>query len=288
MPYQRPQYLVETGELQRQLDAPQLRILDCSVYLRPVEGGGVRPDSGREDWAKSHIPGSGYADLINDLSDRDTSLPLMMPPAGQFAEAMSRYGVGEGTRVVLYDRGASMWAARVWWMLRAFGFDNAAVLDGGWAKWAAEQRPVSTAPPTYPAGNFVARYRPQLIASKQDVLDAIAAGGTCIINALSAEEHKGTVARVPRPGRIATSVNVPAQSLLDPATQAFRPAEALKATFKAAGAFDRPGVITYCGGGIAASTDAFALALLGADNVAVYDGSLVEWTLDPAAPMEVG
>src|SRR5690606_15639294 len=135
MTIRNPQWLVETGELERQLGDPALRTLDCTVYLRPLEGGGVRPGSGREDWARAHIPGSGYADLLGDLSDRDSPLPVMMPPAAQFAEAMSRYGVGDGTRVVLYDTGSGTWAARVWWMLRAFGFDAAAVLNGGWIKW---------------------------------------------------------------------------------------------------------------------------------------------------------
>jgi thiosulfate/3-mercaptopyruvate sulfurtransferase len=288
MTFRNPQWLIGTDALQEQLDDPALRVLDCTVHLRPAPGGGVQAASGHEDWARAHIPGSGHADLPGDLSDRDSPLPLMMPRAEQFAAAMSRYGVGEGTRVVLYDTGGSIWAARVWWMLRAFGFDAAAVLDGGFAKWMAEGRPVSREPPHHPPGNFIARQRPGFIASKQDVLDALAHGGTCLVNALSADEHAGRVTRVARPGHIPGSANVPAQSLLDPRTNAFRPAGELRAAFGQAGVLARARVITYCGGGIAAAGDAFALALLGVDNVALYDGSLVEWTQDASLPMATG
>src|SRR5690606_1442407 len=103
----------------------------------------------------------------------NAKLRFMMPPAEQFAEAMGRYGVGDDSDVVLYDRAGNMWAARIWWMLRAFGFDRARLLDGGWSRWAAEGRPVSTEPPAYPPATFTARPRPELIASKEDVLEAI-------------------------------------------------------------------------------------------------------------------
>jgi thiosulfate/3-mercaptopyruvate sulfurtransferase len=159
------------------------------------------------------------------------------------------------------------------------------VLDGGWIKWTAEGRPVSNEPPHHPPGHFIARPRPALIADKQRVRAAIADGQTCLVNALSAEEHAGRVTRVARPGHIPGSVNVPARSLLDPRTNALRPAEELRAAFQQAGVLDRESVITYCGGGIAAAGDAFVLALLGVEDVALYDGSLVEWAQDPSLPM---
>lgn len=288
MTIRNPQWLIETGTLERQLGDPALRILDCTVYLKPVDGGGVRPSSGHDDWARAHIPGSGYADLLGELSDRDNPLPVMMPPAEQFASAMSRHGVGEGTRVVLYDTSNGIWAARVWWMLRAFGFDAAAVLNGGWIKWTAEGRAVSDEPPRHPPAQFIARPRPWLIASKQDVIDALEGKQRCLVNALSEDEFAGRVSRVARPGRIPGSVNVPASALVDPQTNALRSGDELRATFQQSGALDQKRVITYCGGGIAAAGDAFALALLGVHDVALYDGSLVEWTQDASLPMETG
>lgn len=286
MPFANPQYLVETSWLQQHLSDPDLRVLDCTVYLRPVEGG-VRPESGRADWARGHVPGSVFADLLGDLCDRNTSLPVMMPPAEQFAAAMSRYGVGDEHRVVLYDAGNNSWAARVWWMFRAFGFERAAVLNGGWKKWLAEGRPVSTEAAVYPPAHVTARAQPGRIVSKAEVRAAMADAGTCLVNALSAEEHSGKVTRVARPGHIPGSVNVPAGSLVDPATNAYLSPEQLQSRFAQVGALNRGCVVTYCGGGIAASSAAFALSLLGVKNVALYDGSMAEWAADPQMPLEV-
>jgi len=287
MTFSNPQYLLETDWLEMHLADSDLRVLDCTVFFH-TDDRSIRRESGRNAWVEGHIPGSGFADLIGDLSDRDSHLPLMMPPGAQFAAAMSRYGVGEGTRVILYDDSMSISAARVWWMLRAFGFDAAAVLNGGWRKWTLERRPISTEPPAYPPARFIARSRPTLIADKHDVLAAIGDSGSCLLNALTAEEHVGTTVRYGRPGRIPSSVNISARAIVDPNTSAYLPAEQLRAKFVAVGATSRGRVITYCGGGIAASSDAFVLILLGVENVAVYDGSLSEWAADPTLPMEVG
>jgi thiosulfate/3-mercaptopyruvate sulfurtransferase len=155
-----------------------------------------------------------------------------MPSASQFEAAMSRYGVGEGTRVVLYDDMVNIWATRVWWMLRAFGFEQVAVLIGGWKKWTSEGRPVSTAPPTYPAAQFVARPRPDLIATKDEVLDAIDQQSTCLINALDPDEYAGRgPVRYGRPGHIPSSVNVSFLSVLDLETNAYRNPERLRDQF---------------------------------------------------------
>lgn len=279
--------LVGTDWLAQHLDDPAIRVLECSVYLFPVEGGGYRAESGRGRWAEGHIPGAGFVDLTDELSARDTSLRFMMPPAEQFAEAMSRHGVDDGVQVVLYDRYVNMWAARVWWMLRAFGFDRASVLNGGWKTWTLEGRPVAADTGTRPRRRFAARPRPGLLANRDDVLAAVGQRATCLLNALTAEQHAGTGGvHYGRPGRIPGSANVPARDLVDPATHAYLPLETLRAKFAAAGALDAGRVITYCGGGIAASSDAFVLTLLGRHDVAVYDASLSEWAADPALPME--
>lgn len=286
----REQWLVETDWLFERLDDPRVRVLECTVYLHPADvPGGYRVEPGRARWAEGHIPGAGFADLQTDLSDPGASLRFTMPPAAQFAEAMSRYGVGEGVRVVLYDRFVNMWAARVWWMLRAFGFDGAAVLNGGWRKWSLEGRPVATDDGARPRREFTVRPRPELVADKAGVLAALGQERTCVLNALTEEQHRGTGGvTYGRPGRIAGTVNVPARALVDPETHAYLPDDALRAKFSEAGALDARRIVTYCGGGIAASSDAFALALLGREDVAVYDASLSEWAADPSLPMERG
>ena len=293
MPFARPQYLVETEWLAAHLDDPHVRVLECTVYLHPDPSatnlGGFRVESGRARWAEGHIPGAGFVDLQEELSDRRSRLRFMMPSAEEFSAAMSRHGVGDGVRVVLYDRAVNMWAARVWWMLRAFGFDQAAVLNGGWKKWTLEGRPVSTDAGTRPARSFTAKPRPELIADKHAVLAGVGDRGMCLLNALTEEQHKGTGgATYGRPGRIQDSANVPARDLVDPATHAYLPSEVLREKFAAAGALHAGRVITYCGGGIAASSDAFVLTLLGKDDVALYDASLSEWAADLSLPMETG
>jgi thiosulfate/3-mercaptopyruvate sulfurtransferase len=282
-----PDRLVSTEWLSANLADPALRIFDCSVTLVPA-GTGVRPESGRAAWEQGHIPGSGFADLLEDLSDKSQPLPIMMPSAAQFAAAMGRYGVGPASVVVLYDSGPHTWATRLWWMLRAMGFENTAVLDGGLKKWKAEGRALSTEPCGYATAHFEARPQECVLVGKEHVCRLYDQPQVRLINALSIDEHAGRVSRTARPGRIPGSGNVPASTLLDPATGTFLPLAQLRERFEAQGALDGRSVITYCGGGIAATCDAFTLVRLGVGDVAVYDGSLTEWSRDESLPMETG
>ena len=282
-----PRPLVTTDWLENALGASDLRILDCSIVMRATDEGGYTFAPGLEEWQASHIPGSAFVDIQNDLSHPMASAPLMLPPAKDFGAVMARAGVGTGTRTVLYDRSNHAWAARVWWMLRAYGYDAVAVLDGGWTKWTAEGRPASNEVPAHPQATFDAILQPDLVADQQRVQAASNDGVKTLINALSPEEHSGATCRFPRRGRIPGSVNVYCQSLIDATTNSYLPPAELRARFEAAGvSVDAPS-ITYCGAGIAASSDALALAVLGNDQVAVYDGSLSEWTSDPDLPLEV-
>ena len=146
MEYRDPDAIVSTQWLEAQLDDAELRIFDCTVYLRPAppdSGVPYHPESGRADYARGHIPHAAFLDLRDELSDPQAEQFFMFPSRERFVEAMERNGIGAGLRVVLYSAGSIMWATRVWWMLRAFGFE-AAVLDGGFDKWTGEGRPVST------------------------------------------------------------------------------------------------------------------------------------------------
>ena len=290
MTYANPHFLVETGWLEAHLGDAGLRVIDCRIDMLPAEGHahGFRFVPAADAWKDAHIPGATFVDFNRDLSDPGHKLQFMLPPAGQFADVMSRHGVGDGTRVVLYDGLMNRWAARLWWMLRAFSFKGQAVLlDGGWRGWKEAGGAASADPCRYPAGHVTATYRPGVFTDKHEVL----AGGACVVNALTAAQHRGEpgAGHYGRPGRIAGSSNVGFDQLLDPDTGCLRPLEGLRGAFAAGGVDDDSGrVITYCGGGIAASLDAFALALLGHQDVAVYDGSLMEWTADPSLPMETG
>lgn len=280
--------IIQTHALAARQAEASLRILDCTVVMITAPDGGYGFRPGREEYDAGHIPGAVFVDVLGELSNRQSQLPMMMPPLDNFATSMGGLGVGQGTQVVLYDRGNHAWAARVWWMLRVAGFENAAVLNGGFQKWVAEGRPVSKDPAKYPKGDFRPKPRPELMATKERVLESIGKKEVSIINALTPQEFRGETGRFPRRGRIPGSRNVFCQTLIDPQTQAFLPEAELRKKFEAAGALPAQQAITYCGAGIAASADALALTLLGVRNVAVYDGSMAEWTADPSLPMESG
>lgn len=288
--YRAQQALVQTDWLAAHLQDQLLRIFDCTTHLLPADATTDAPYRivpGKAEYDQGHIPGAGFLDIQGEISDNTTKLRFMLPPAAQFAEVMSRRGVGDNTHVVLYSAGSIMWATRVWWMLRAFGFDNAAVLDGGWDKWKAEGRPVSTAPCTYPQATFTPRSRPGLFVNKDQVRASLRAPGIVAVNALPPDLHKGTTpSRYGRPGRIPGSVNVPAGTLLDQNTKALVPLEDAQAKFSAAGIDKNKQVIAYCGGGISATVDLFLLYQLGYDNITLYDGSMGEWAKDESLPIE--
>ena len=287
-------HLVECDWLAEHLDAPELRIVECTSqlpnYFEASAADGLEMISGRPDFDNAHIAGATYVDLLHELSDQSqTSFMYAMPTGEQFAKVMSAIGVGANNAVVLYDRGMNSWAARVWWMLRCFGFDNAAVLNGGWTAWSELGLPTSTAQPNYPAADFVARERTGLIATVDDVRSTINDTSACLINALDADEFAGRPPqRYARAGRIPDSVNVPFSTTVDLETQRFSDDHALRQQFEDVGALDKERVVAYCGGAIAASNTVFALARLGVENVALYDGSLTEWTSDPDLPIETG
>src|SRR5260370_34748239 len=169
--------LLSTAELAGVLDQPDLRLFDCTTYLEyQPEGSGIPYVAvpGRHTFEEAHIPGADFLDLQGEFSDPATKLRFMMPAPAQLADSFGRHGLGDGTRVVLYSIGTMMWATRFWWMLRSLGFDNAAVLDGGFDKWKAEGRPAESGPAKgYPPATFTAAPRPGLFVDKRAVLAAI-------------------------------------------------------------------------------------------------------------------
>ena len=284
-----PEFLAETDWLAARLDDPNVLAFDCTTHLIPDPRSTYQVVPGRADFEKAHIPNAHFIDVQADVSDSSQRLRFMAPGAKAFSAAMRRLGVNADSRVVLYSTANVWWATRVWWLLRMFGFDNAAVLNGGFQKWTREGRPTEAGPArSRQPGDFVARGPRPLMVGRDAVLAAIGDKGACTINALTSQQHAGSGGNVyGRPGHIAGSVSLPAAHLLDPADNTFLPAEALRARFADVGALDKR-VITYCGGGIAASADALALVMLGHEDVAIYDASLSEWATDPALPMETG
>ena len=269
--------LVSVDWLGDHLDDPGLVVLDCTVLVEQDEQGNIVTRSARERYEQAHIPGAGFADLEGALSNGRSPLKFALPDPQAFAAAMGALGVGDDTRVVLYDDGGSGWAARVWWMLRWIGVDRAALLDGGLGAWRAAGRPLASGPVAREARSLTPHVRPELIADRDEVLAAIDDDSVWIIDALPEASFRGEFALYGRPGHIPGADNVPAMSLLAEDGR-FRSDDELAALF---GGAREERAITYCGGGISASVNAFVMHRLGYDDVAVYTNSLQEWAANP-------
>lgn len=277
--------LVNAEWLASTLPEGDIITIDTTVLSVARSGGGVEWRSGRESFEHEHIPGSRFADLLEAFSSPDAQLVFTRPDSHGFQTAARALGIGPDSRVVLYDNAINAFSARLWWLFRSFGHDRVAVLDGGLQAWKAAGHALESglAAPV-DAGIFVAEPRDGFFVERADVL-AVVNGelrGT-LVCALPPENPEVDSGFRGRPGRIPGSVSVPAADMLSPQTGTL----ALTTQFDELADQDEP-VITYCGGGISASLDAFALTLLGYRNVRVYDGSLNEWVLDVNAPLVVG
>ncbi len=282
------QPIVSTQWLADNLDHPAMRLFDASIYLTVnPDAAGYITESGRDRWAQAHIPGANFLEMLTDFSDHSQPVPMMMPAVEHFAELCGRHGIGNDSTVVIYSGQTMMWSARMWWMLRTAGFTNAAILDGGLEKWVREGRPMSSEDQPYAAATFTARPNPARWVNKQDVLQAMHQPAICTINALQPDIYDGEINRYGRQGHIPGSHNVYYNSLLNPETGTYLPLEQLKDKFASARPFGRR-TIDYCGGGVSASLDAIALTMLGHQDLAIYDGSMFEWCMDPALPLVLG
>jgi thiosulfate/3-mercaptopyruvate sulfurtransferase len=289
-----PSAIISTEMLAGLLGQPNVRVYDCTTHNSPPPPGVDEPYipvPGLAAFREAHIPGADFLDLQGEFSDTSQRYWFMMPKdVAQLETAFARHGIGEGVRVVLYSIGSMMWATRFWWMLRSLGFDNVAVLDGGFDKWMSEGRVTESGDPKgYPAATFKARPRLGLFADKNETKAAIRAPGTVIVNALGPQFHCGLEpSRYGRPGRVPGSVNVSATTLIDPTTKGFTTLADAAKKFEASGVTKEKKVICYCGGGISATVDLFLMHQLGYDNLTLYDGSMGEWAKDPSPPIETG
>jgi thiosulfate/3-mercaptopyruvate sulfurtransferase len=275
--------LVSTGWLAERLGEPDLVVLDASWHM-PADG-----RDAKAEYAAAHIPTARFFD-IDAVSDHASALPHMLPAPQAFATAARRLGVGPASTVVVYDSVGVFSAPRVWWSFRAMGCERVFVLDGGLKTWLAEGRPIETGWGDAAHGDFKARLKPALVADLARVRAAVGDGGTQLVDARPSVRFRGE-APEPRPGlrsgHMPDARNVPwSQVVTDDGRLA--PGPQLGDAFRAAGVdLGRP-IITTCGSGITASLLALALAELGRDDVAVYDGSWAEWGALADTPVATG
>jgi thiosulfate/3-mercaptopyruvate sulfurtransferase len=276
--------IVSTEWLEAHLGSPDIAILDASWHLPTANR------DAKKEFLEVHIPGAQFFD-VDELSDSSSPLPHMLPSSEKFASRMRKMGIGDGKRVIAYDTAGLFSAARCWWMFKQFGHDDVAVLDGGLKKWFAEGRTTEDGPAKKPQErHFTARARPSMVRNMKEVSSALATGSAQLADARSATRFRGEEPE-PRPGvragHMPGAKNVHYASLLNP-NGTLKSPDAIADVFRSAGIDLAKPVITTCGSGITAAILTLGLALTGARDHALYDGSWTEWGGTPDAPVETG
>ncbi|HEY1722942.1 MAG TPA: rhodanese-like domain-containing protein [Magnetospirillaceae bacterium] len=291
MPYARPDALVSTEWLAGHLQSPGVRVVDASWFF-PATG-----KTGRVEFEREHIAEAVFFD-IDDIAAPKVAppdgviLPHMMPDARRFAQMVGDLGLGNGNRIIIYDRvGGGSAAARVWFMFRNFGHNDVALLDGGLTKWILESRPVTADLIPSRQRSFTVTPRPNLIRDKAAMKANLTSKRDQVIDARSRGRFAGTEQEMwphVKVGHIPGSRNVPWTELLDPETKAVLPAEAIAKKFIEAGITPAKPIVASCGSGVSACMLAFGLYLLGKEEVALYDGSWAEWGNVSDTPFALG
>ena len=258
--YAHPEQLVDTNWVAAHAADANVRIVDMR------QGG----------YGDGHVPG---AVSVSPVAIRDaTAPPTFLPTPAAFEAMMAKLGIADATRVVVYDERGGLYAARLWWILNYYGHTDVALMDGGWIKWSAEQRPASKDAVTPAAARFTARPQPKWIATASDVVGAIDKPGVKIIDARTVAEIEGRELRgIKRGGFVASSIPIYWEDLLDTQKKTFKPADELKKIYEDHGIVPSQEVIAYCQVGMRASVDLFALHLLGYDKLRNYYGAWEEW-----------
>lgn len=284
----RRQHLIETDELAAMIattpgkeTSSTLRIVDMRGFVRTQ----TEPDGKQtadylgapEVYAVGHLPGAIYLDWTRDIVDLDDPVPAQLASAARMAQVLGQAGIGDNSEVVVYDaHPASQFATRLWWALRFYGHTNVRVLNGGWAKWTAEGRPVTAEVSHFPPATFTPHPEPEWRATAEEVRSLLGDPGVALLDARDEGQYTGRIVRGSRGGHIPGAHNVPREALIAPDGTFRTPAE-LQEIVATSGARREARNVAYCNGGVAATSVLFALSMLGYPKLTNYDGSWNEW-----------
>lgn len=265
--------VVSADWLKSHLTAPDVRVLDATWFMPDS------PRTGKQAYDQGHIPGARFFD-IDDITDSESPLPHMLPPPEKFASRARKLGLGDGHRIICYDQNHLFASARCWWMFRAMGHEDVAVLDGGFDAWRAAGGAVEDLPPHFQADrHFTCRPRRDVLRDIKQMQQILAAKSAQVVDARSAERFRGEVEE-PRPGlrrgHIPGSISVPYSSLIAPDGR-LKTTDEIKGVFKAAGVDMSKPIVNTCGSGVSAAILALGQAMAGHDDSALYDASWCEW-----------
>jgi thiosulfate/3-mercaptopyruvate sulfurtransferase len=258
--YANPEQLVDTAWVAAHANDADVRVVDMR----------------QNGYPEGHVPGAVY---LSPVAIRDAKAPpTFLPTPAAFETMMAGLGIGDRTRVIVYDERGGIYGARLWFILKYFGHDNVALMNGGWIKWKAENRPTVTDVPPAVSARFTARPHPEMIATAEDVKAAINKPGVKIVDARTPAEIEGRELRgIKRGGFIESSTPVYWEDLLDPQAKTFKPADEIRKIYDDRGVLPSAQVIAYCQVGMRASVDLFALHLIGYTNLRNYYGAWEEW-----------
>jgi len=280
--------LVETDWLAGRLDDPTIRIVDMRGVIRPAHAPKPWYLESRDLYAASHIPGAVFVGWLTDIVEPGAPVKMTIPSADRFAALMGGLGIGDAHQVIVYDDEGNHIAARLWYLLSYYGHPAVRLLNGGFPKWVAEERPVTAALPAHPPATFTPQSQPAWRVTAADVRGAMGDPAVRLVDCRGPRDFRGEVGRGARKGRIPGAVNVPISQCWEGPYKTWKDDAQLRTLYRRAGVEPEHQVITYCNAGVSSSVGLLALRLIGHADATNYAGSWYDWEHDPDNPVATG
>ena len=283
-----PESIVSCEWLRKNLSDKNIRIYDCTTYLHYTDNHPSKPydvESGIKNYRKGHIPNSAFMDIQEKLSNNSSDFKFTILDYEILANNFQDLGIGDPYHIILYSGNGIQWATRAWWLIFILGFSKVSILDGGIKEWKRLGFELEKGENRYKKAIFVPRIDKTVFVDKEQTYTSMNQKGCILLNALTSDLHRGENSRYGRPGRIPGSKNIPFGELVEDSQKLISPQKA-QAIFKNKNINQKIRVLNYCGGGIAATLNAFVLRQLGIEKIEIYDNSMSEWAMDHQLPIE--